>query len=60
VIKYVLIIWLITPDNYADYAEFNTYRECEEKRAQVLKALIQAESKMNVNCRVRFTSEPRK
>lgn len=58
-IKYVLVIWLITPDNYTDYAEFNTYRECEEKRTQVFKALMQAESKMNVNCRVRYTSESR-
>jgi len=59
-IKYVLIIWLGTMENYAEYAEFNSYKECEEKRTQVLKALTQAQSQMNVNCRARYTLEGKK
>ena len=49
--KWFLAIWLITPNNYAIYAEFKTQRECQEKQMQVQKALTQAESKMRVDCR---------
>jgi len=59
-IKYVLIIWLGTIDNFADYAEFYSYKECEEKRAQVLRALIQAQSQMNLTCRIRYTMEEKR
>ena len=49
--KWFLAIWLITPNNYAIYAEFKTQQECQEKQMQVQKALTQAESKMKVDCR---------
>ena len=49
--KWFLAIWLVTPDNYAVYAEFKTLQQCQDKRIQVEKALTQAESKMRVECR---------
>jgi len=49
--KWFLAIWLVTPDNFAIYAEFKTQQQCQEKRMQVEKALTQAESKMKVDCR---------
>lgn len=49
--KWVLIIWLASPDNYTIYERFNTEKECIEKRETVTKALRQAESKMQLLCR---------
>jgi hypothetical protein len=56
-IKFVLIVWVGSVTNYADYSEFNTLRECEEKRQQVAKALTLAESNFRVECVIRPTEE---
>ena len=49
--KWVLIIWLVTPDNYTIYQKFNTENECIEKKELVSRALRQADSKMQLICR---------
>jgi hypothetical protein len=49
--NWFLAIWLITPSNYAVYSEFKTLQQCQEKKMQIEKALLQAESKMKVDCR---------
>jgi len=56
-VKFVLIVWVGTVSNFADYSEFNTMAECEEKRQQVAKALLMAESNFRVECKVRYTEE---
>ena len=53
-IKYVLILWLGTTDNFTDYSEFKTMKECEAKKEQITKALRQANSELKVQCRVRY------
>ena len=50
---WVLIIWLNTPSNFTIYERFGTMEQCVSKRETVSKALIQANSKMNIECRKR-------
>ena len=56
-IKFVLIVWVGSVSNFADYSEFNTMAECEEKRQQVAKALLMAESSFRVECVTRPVEE---
>lgn len=49
--KWFLIIWLGSPSNFAVYGEFNTFKDCVEKQTMVNKALTQANSKMQTECK---------
>lgn len=49
-LKFVLVIWLATPSNYAIVDEFKTKEECFSKLSMYKKALTQAESKMVAAC----------
>jgi len=49
--KWVLIIWLGTQNNYTVYESFETSEQCFQKKDLVTKALQQVESKMNLTCR---------
>jgi predicted aconitase len=49
--KWVLIIWLGSTNNYAVYETFKTVEECAAKQETIYKALKQAESKMQLTCR---------
>ena len=48
--KWALIIWLGTQSNSATYAEFSTLQSCEDKKAQVQRALDQAQSQLKLSC----------
>ena len=49
--KFILVIWLVTPSNFAEYDRFTTLNLCIEKMQMVQKALKQANSEMVVECR---------
>jgi len=49
--KWALVIWALSPDNFTVYDRFPTVEECLEKRASVVKALKQANSEMQLSCR---------
>ena len=51
--KWVLIIWLADPSNFTVYETFDTVNRCTDKKQSVTKALSQAKSKMQVECRQR-------
>lgn len=51
--KWLLLIWYITPNNFAIYEEFNSLEKCVEKRLMVEKALKQSNSDMKVECRAK-------
>ena len=51
--NWVLIVWLSTPNNFTVFDRFSTIEDCLAKKEIVIKALSQAESKMNVDCRKR-------
>lgn len=47
--NWVLIVWLSTPNSFTVFDRFSTIEECLAKKETVVKALLQAESKMNVD-----------
>lgn len=49
--KFILVIWFITPTNFAEYDSFNSLNECISKLQTVEKALTQAQSTMKAECR---------
>jgi len=49
--KWALVIWALSADNFTVYERFQTVEECLEKRETVTKALQQANSKMQLSCR---------
>lgn len=55
-LKYVLVVWLVNPSNYAIVDEFKTKEQCFEKLAMYKKALTQAESKMVPACWERISN----
>ena len=56
---WALFIWLGTTSNFAVYQEFKTFEQCLDKQFLVQRALKQADSKMNVNCRKLKPGEPK-
>jgi len=48
--KFILVIWLVTPSNFAEYDSFSTSEKCLEKLHMVKRALKQAESTMQAEC----------
>ena len=44
--KWALVIWALSADNFTVYEKFQTVEECLEKRETVTKALQQANSKL--------------
>ncbi len=48
---WALVIWALSPDNFTVYDRFQTVEQCLEKRQSVVKALKQADSKMQLSCR---------
>lgn len=55
--KFILVVWLINPSNFAEYDSFKTLNACVEKLQTVKKALKQAESTMVAEC---WIVEPKK
>ena len=55
--KFILVIWLVTPANFAEYETFSTSEKCQDKLQMVKKALKQAESTMQAEC---WKVEPRR
>ena len=55
--KFILVVWLANPLNYAEYDSFNTNEQCLEKLQMVVKALKQADSVMVAEC---WKVEPKK
>jgi len=51
--KWVLVIWLTTSNDYSVYEKFRSEEECLSKQKTVSAALQQADSKMQVECRTR-------
>lgn len=51
--EWVLVIWLASSNNFTIYEKFHTQEACLEKRTIVSKALNQANSKMQTECRTR-------
>jgi len=48
--KFILVIWLVTPSNFAEYDSFKTLDSCVDKLRMVQRALKQAESLMVAEC----------
>lgn len=48
--KFILVVWLASPFNYAEYESFHTYEQCRDKLNIVIKALQQADSVMVAEC----------
>lgn len=55
--KFILVIWLVTPNNFAEYDSFKSLEGCVEKLRMVQRALKQAESTMVAEC---WVIEPKK
>lgn len=51
--KFALVIWLASTNQYTIYQKFPTMEACLEKQQTVVAALTQAESKMRTECRGR-------
>jgi len=49
--KWALVIWALSADNFTVYERFQTVEDCLDKRTMVMKALHQADSKMQLSCR---------
>lgn len=49
--KWALVIWALSSDNFTVYERFPSVDQCLEKRESVMKALSQVDSKMKVTCR---------
>lgn len=49
-LKYVLVVWLANPSNYAIVNEYSNKEDCFDKLRTYKKALIQAESKFEASC----------
>lgn len=50
-LKYILVVWFVTPSNFAIHTEFDNEKACEEKKQQLQRALAQAKSNMQTECR---------
>jgi hypothetical protein len=50
--NWVLIIWLGTPSNFTIFEKFPNEKACIEKQVTLNKALNQAGSKMQTECRL--------
>jgi hypothetical protein len=51
--EWALVIWLASPTNFTIYEKFQSEKMCQEKMVTVQKALIQSQSKMQIDCRKR-------
>ena len=49
--KWALVIWALSADNFTIYEKFATVDQCLEKRESVMKALKQVDSNMKLSCR---------
>lgn len=49
--KFLLVVWLINPSNFAVHEQFETEKQCIEKRELLNRALAQVRSELIAECR---------